>query len=302
MRGAVLLVAITALCAAQRLPDFAGTWVMKSEGQAIFKLTLSVERGLLTGSLTKPEGLTIDQDGVISGIKPKPVTMPVRKAALKSGRLSLRIDDGAFTMTLDGLGVATLEMAGLRPWKVERLATGESVTLATSVPERGYLPEVRALRERLKAMVKEDQDVRMAFDGSRMADDDEKNRPEVLRIFEQFGWPPSSLIGRDAGHDFWLLVQHQTPEIQRRLLPELEKAAKAGQASMSDYAYLYDRVQVGLGKPQHWGTQVKCANGKPVLDPVDDRAGLAQRRKELYMLPIADYLKADYLVKLCAQK
>jgi hypothetical protein len=82
----------------------------------------------------------------------------------------------------------------------------------------------------------------------------------------------------------------------------MEQAAKSGEASMSDYAYLYDRVQVGLGKPQHWGSQTKCVNGKPVLDPVDDPAGLAQRRKELFMMPIEDYLKMDYLVKFCANK
>ena len=70
----------------------------------------------------------------------------------------------------------------------------------------------------------------------------------------------NSLAGRDAAHDFWLLVQHQTPDIQRRLLPALEIAAKSGNASMADYAYLYDRVQAGLGKPQRWGNTVKCEN------------------------------------------
>jgi len=102
-------------------------------------------------------------------------------------------------------------------------------------------------------------------------------------IFSKYGWVTNSLAGKDAAHDFWLLVQHQTPEIQRRLLPALEKAAKTGNASMGDYAYLYDRVQVGLGKPQHWGSQSKCQNGKPVLESVDDPAGLDARRKELFM-------------------
>jgi hypothetical protein len=69
---------------------------------------------------------------------------------------------------------------------------------------------------------------------------------EVLRIFSNYGWVTNSLAGKDAAHDFWLLIQHQTPEIQRRLLPALEKAAETGNAAMGDYAYLYDRVQVGL--------------------------------------------------------
>lgn len=81
----------------------------------------------------------------------------------------------------------------------------------------------------------------------------------------------------------------------------MEKAAKAGDASMSDYAYLYDRVQVGLGKPQHWGTQTKCQNGKPALDPVDDPETLDARRSALLMPPIDEYLKLDMMIKFCTQ-
>jgi hypothetical protein len=131
---------------------------------------------------------------------------------------------------------------------------------------------------------------------------DAKDRDEVLRIFDRYGWVTNSLAGKDAAHNFWLLVQHQTPEIQQRLLPALEKAANRGDASMSDYAYLYDRVQMGLHKPQHWGTQARCEKGKPELYPVDDLAGLDARRKELFMPPVREYLQMDYLVKACAQQ
>jgi hypothetical protein len=174
------------------------------------------------------------------------------------------------------------------------------VPLARSLPAPAYPSEIRALRRQLRAMVQEEQPARLAFDQARIEAADAKNRPAVLRIFDHYGWVTHSLAGKDAAHDFWLLVQHQTPDIQRRLLPALEKAAKAGDASMSDYAYLYDRVQVGLGKPQHWGTQTRCENGKPVLDPVDDTAGLEARRQELFMPSVQAYLSSDYLVKVCA--
>jgi hypothetical protein len=41
--------------------------------------------------------------------------------------------------------------------------------------------------------------------------------------------------------------------------------------------------------------------GAEIPRSVDDPAGLDARRKELFMPPIRDYLKTDYLVKLCAQ-
>lgn len=164
-----------------------------------------------------------------------------------------------------------------------------------------YPAEIRDLQAKLSAMVKADQNARMAFDLKRMVEADEKDRAEVVRIFEKYGWVTKSLAGKDASTNFWLLVQHQTPEIQRRMLPDLEKAAKSGDASMTEYAYLYDRVQMGLGRPQHWGSQVKCENGKPVLYTVDDPEGLDARRKELSLPPIAEYLRNEYLVKGCAE-
>ena len=190
---------------------------------------------------------------------------------------------------------------GAAPFRLERVPPGTEVVLASSLQPVNYPPEVIAARKLLAEMVKEDQEARMAFDGVRMESADEKNRAVLLRIFEQYGWPKSSVIGTDAAHDFWLLVQHQTPEIQQRWLPEMEKAAKSGEASKSDYAYLYDRVQVGLGKPQRWGSQVKCQDGEPVLAPVDDPAGLEERRKALFLLPVAEYLKNDYIVKSCTK-
>ena len=43
--------------------EFDGTWVLRINGQNIFKLTLATERGLVTGSLTRPKKLAFDEDG-----------------------------------------------------------------------------------------------------------------------------------------------------------------------------------------------------------------------------------------------
>ncbi len=297
----ILLLAVAGIAAAQPPSDFAGTWVLKSSGQTILKLTLTTEGGAIKGALTKPSRLTIDQDGSVTRISPDHETLPLQRANLNAGRLELTIDDDRFLMTLENHDHALLAMPGMRPWRLDRVPPGSTAVLATSLAQPSYSPEIRVLREQLNQMVKEDQDARFAFDNARMQAVDTKHRAEILRIFDRYGWIGNSLVGKDAAHNFWLLVQHQTPEIQQRFLPALEKAAKDGDASMSDYAYLYDRVQTGMGKPQRWGTQVKCENGKAVLYPVDDPAGLDARRKELFLQPVAEYLKADYLVKTCAQ-
>ena len=298
---AILLLGAADLCLAQQASDFSGTWVLKFNGQPIFKLTLAAEKGGITGWLTKPRQLTIDQDGDVTNIGPEHVNLPIQKAALNGGQLELTIDGDRFMLTPEDHNRALLVTEGMRPWHLQRSADGDNVILATRLPEPDYPQEIRAVRQQLRAMVAQDQDARLAFNQARMEAVDAKNRSEVLRIFDRYGWVTNSLAGKDAAHNFWLLVQHQAPEIQQRLLPALEKAAKDGNASMSDYAYLYDRVQTGLGKPQHWGTQAKCEKGKPVLYPVDDRSGLDVRRKELFMPPVREYLQMEYLIKSCAQ-
>jgi hypothetical protein len=301
-RRTVTCLIFAAVCTAQQLSDFAGVWVMKTRGQAVMKLTLTKRGDSLTGSMTQPEKLEVSADGEVTAMGGKEATSQFKKIELGKGQLILSGEDAPLTMTLKDANHATMGPFGIPAFKLERVPAGETVVLATSLPVQTYPPEIERLRAQLKAMVKEEQDARLAFDGARMKATDDKNRPEVLRIFEKYGWPKSSAVGSDAAFDFWLLVQHQTPEIQRRLLPEMEKAANAGETSMSNYAYLYDRVQVGLGKPQHWGSQTRCENGKPVLSPVDNPAGLDERRKELGMQPMADYLKNEYIVKSCAGK
>jgi len=282
------------------LPGFEGTWIFHFNGQPVLQITLTSKDGRYTGALTRPKDLSINQDGDVESLSGDPITLPIQHTELQSNQLNLTIDDTPFVMTLNGDSHATLAINGMRPWPLDRHPSGETVTLATKLPEPAYSAEVQTLRRQLKDMVKADQDARLAFDEARFQAVDAKNKHELERIFDRYGWITRSLAGSDAAHDYWLLVQHQTADLQRHLLPALEKAAKDNDASPTDYAYLYDRVQVGLGKLQRWGTQTKCVDGKAVLSPVEDPAGLEARRQELFLMPIADYLKSDYIVQACA--
>jgi hypothetical protein len=90
----------------------------------------------------------------------------------------------------------------------------------------------------------------------------EKRLPELRRIYEKYGWPRISVVGKEAAGEYWLLVQHQGLSFQKQLLPALQRAVEEGDASRVNYAYLYDRVMVNEGRPHHWGTQGDCRDGK----------------------------------------
>jgi hypothetical protein len=100
-------------------------------------------------------------------------------------------------------------------------------------------------------------------------------------------------VGADGAHAAWLLAQHADRDrpFQKRCLGLLQKAVKAGEASGQDLAYLTDRVRVGEGKKQRYGTQFRTVNGKMEPYPIEDEASVDRRRKEVGLGTLAEYRK-----------
>lgn len=98
----------------------------------------------------------------------------------------------------------------------------------------------------------------------------------IHRIIDQYGYPTSCMVGKKALEDFWLLVQHQDDDLdlQKNCLEHCDFAPK-------EYALLFDRVSVNLGKKQYYGTQYGA--------PIDDEEGVDLRRKEFGLEPISEY-------------
>jgi hypothetical protein len=279
---------IPLLLLAAAAADYAGTWVYRVEGSNLLVLTLDA-RG---GTVLRPKSFQMDSEGEVSHVSAELARLPV-KWTKRAGEFTA--GDERYVLHEVDPEHATLANAEL-PWmtvKLVRARPSDDLTVPTPWPQPHYAPEILELQQQIAAMVELDQAVRLAdkISHDAMEEADRHHRVAVERIFARYGWPKRSIVGREAAHRFWLLVQHQPLELQRRILPEMEVAAQQGEASRSDYAYLYDRVRMGEGKPQRWGTQAKCVNGLPVLSPVEDQPGLEERRRELHMPPIKEYLK-----------
>jgi hypothetical protein len=287
------------------LQDFEGTWVVKFDGKNLIVLTLEFANDKLSGSLSRPESFQMDQGGEFSRISPKHRDETVGETSIVDGDLRFKSafgsDSDGYVLKLSNRDHALLQirfesnLVPDPPWKLVRVSDSEKPTVATNWDVTGYPKEIVALQSELNEMVERDQAVRKEVPmlQSKMKQVDDGNYPEILRIYENYKWPLISVVGRTAAHNYWLLVQHQDLEFQRRVLPDMQRAVDAGEASKVDYAYLYDRVMFFQGKPQRWGTQGDCKNGKAVLAPVDDPAGLEQRRKDLHLMPVSidEYLK-----------
>src|SRR2546428_13928987 len=100
-RGAILLLAVR-MCAAPQSSDFDGTWVLRLNGQNIFKLSLSTERGVVTGSPTNAKEPNIPQHRAGTTTGPVPGTLPRQKSRSRTRQLELTLDDDPLAMTPEG--------------------------------------------------------------------------------------------------------------------------------------------------------------------------------------------------------
>jgi hypothetical protein len=161
---------------------------------------------------------------------------------------------------------------------------------------------IKSLQYELLNMVEEDQKIRYCLAASSGNKElqrevrlvDAKHLIRLKTIVDQYGWPPRSLIGDKASHDFSLLVLHQIedPEFQEKCLNLLKEAVYQKEALAENYAYLFDKVCLNKGLPQLYGTQLfENTEGKYEPYPVQDPEHLDTRRQEMGLSPIHDYLQ-----------
>ena len=130
------------------------------------------------------------------------------------------------------------------------------------------------LRQQLVAMAAEDARVRaeLAATGElfrgyapRMEDVHRRNARDLLAIVREHGWPGRSLVGEEAMHAAWLVLQHAIgePDVQRGCLPILRdgRGARRGHAGAGRLPRGSDRLlrapaaalrhAVRLGRARH---------------------------------------------------
>jgi hypothetical protein len=165
-------------------------------------------------------------------------------------------------------------------------------------------PTDPALRERILAAVERDQAVRDTFAQQLRATGtltpglvasmryvDSLNLAWIEPQFRSGGLPTRSQVGKDAVIAAALLVQHADadPAFQAEMLPRLDSAYRAGDINGQEVAMLTDRVAKAQGRPQRYGTQTTGRDGRLVIDPIEDSAGVDARRAAMGLPSLAEY-------------
>ena len=148
----------------------------------------------------------------------------------------------------------------------------------------------KQLHDELMAMFRRDQAGRS---GGVDNEGDVVRTERLKEIITERGWPTIDLVGEDGADAAWAIVQHSDidPEFQAAALDLLQAAAKAGQASWGNVAYLEDRVAVAKGAEQTYGTQITCTqNGAKVATPLADPERVERLRARAGLEPLHVYL------------
>lgn len=113
-----------------------------------------------------------------------------------------------------------------------------------------------------------------------------ENEAWITGLILEVGWVDADRFRRQTSDAAWLLVQHADS------LPLLLAVADALDHRSSNHALMYDRVQIRLGKPQRYGTQIVFgANGKKGLFPLERPDQVDALRAGVGLPPLDGYLQ-----------
>lgn len=189
------------------------------------------------------------------------------------------------------------DMLGV-PHEASMTPVDTPLPLAMAHPVRPTLPDVRAELLRLGFM---DQSVRK--DTSNMTPEQIKamnaemekvdgyTLPRMRAIFDRYGLPLPSQVGRAATHSAFLLVQHaiRDPGLMRAAVAEADHMRRRGDLPAVDYALLVDRVDCVLDhRPQLFGTQGSRDPKSYWYCPIAEPRQVNERRAGLHLPPLDD--------------
>lgn len=126
----------------------------------------------------------------------------------------------------------------------------------------------------------------------------QRNQAELERLIAGKGWPRIGAVGREAAMAAFLVTMHSNDGMQKRHLAAIKKVCEAGELPWERYAAIYDRSLFNDNKPQRFGTHTRYNERTKTeeLYPLEDESKVNERRKELGLPPLEDYLRQFNIV------
>lgn len=125
-----------------------------------------------------------------------------------------------------------------------------------------------------------------------MNEKDSLNLIKVETIVNEYGWLGADVIGKQGNKTLFLVIQHSNLETQLKYLPIMREALTVGNINSNDFALLEDRIAMGQGKRQIYGSQIKIDGDEFYVYPIIEPEKVNERRSKVGLEPIEDYVKS----------
>lgn len=124
---------------------------------------------------------------------------------------------------------------------------------------------------------------------------DEKDSVNLIKvkcILDKYGWLGPDIIGERGSQTLFLVIQHSNLPTQVKYLPMMREAVKNRKLSSGNLALLEDRVMLGQGKKQIYGSQIgrDKETGKLYVLPLEDPDNVDKRRANVGLPPLSNYV------------
>ena len=112
---------------------------------------------------------------------------------------------------------------------------------------------------------------------------DSINLIKVSKILDTQGWPSKKRIGTRGTSTIFLVIQHGNQKVKLKYLSMIQEALKKNWLPKKQYAMFYDRLLLGQGKRQVYGTQLAMSkeSKKPYVLPLDNARNIDKIRAEM---------------------
>lgn len=121
---------------------------------------------------------------------------------------------------------------------------------------------------------------------------DAENLKALLKMVPPEGWFLKSRYGEKPANAAFHIIQHSDVAQWKRFVPVLEPLVVTGEVDGQSFGLMYDRLALNEGRPQRYGSQMKCEAGKWVPDRLEDPARVEEWRKAMgFPQTFAEYLE-----------
>src|SRR5256886_12976138 len=137
--------------------------------------------------------------------------------------------------------------------------------------------DTAALKKQLGAIYESDQRPRITGDSIQFVSlIDSMNLIRVEAIVKKHGWPGKNLMGAEGNMTVFLVIQHANLMAQEKYFPLMKKSVEQNESRACDLALLEDRILMGRGKKQLYGSQITInqATGAQEIWPIEDEKNL----------------------------